>query len=348
MKSYLAQRKRSFVQFQFWRLIKYFFRTGYICLRLAKMSFSTTDYDYSALLLDQKNQNKYLNAIRMLYISGYLIICTLGLVLNLLVIIAGSSFHRNSDTAKWVLALAVTHLICSAFLPLQILYSWYHFNWHYGTPLCKLSSTVFYASLFSTAGILTLWSITDRTGRNKCKGRHCTTFQHSSVVLIMILCSWTFAVVLSIPSLYSRELRFTALGEQCIDDYDFNDETMTKEGKRNLTIVVTYRFLLGILIPAFLMCICRSCQHYGVERKRITCLIKVAYFVCWTPLLSMGFLQAVTNSFDDSSYGLPVATVLATAHCCVNPVIYLLVSHNIKMQWMEQAQELDQSTNGNT
>ncbi|KAI5625274.1 chemokine-like receptor 1, partial [Silurus asotus] len=281
-------------------------------------------------------KHEYLNTIRILYFTGYLIICTLGLVLNLFVIIACSWNHLKSDTAKWVLALAVTHLIFSAFLPLQILYSWYHFNWHYGAILCKVSSYVFYASLFSTAGILSFWTVKDSIERFECKRKHCLTFKHSTVVLILILCSWTLAAILSIPSLYSRELRYSDLGEQCIDDYDLNDDTTTVYGKRNQELVSSYRFVLGILIPAFLIAICLRCQRQSMERKykQITCLIKIAYIVCWTPLLLMVLLQAF-STFDGHPYGLPVATVLATAHCCVNPMIYLLVSHDIKMKWMK-------------
>lgn len=304
-------------------------------------TFSYADYDYSILQVERDKQNSYLNGVRWLYIIGYLIICTLGLFLNLVVIFGSWCFQRKSDTAKWVLALALTHLMFSAFLPLQLLYSWYHFNWHYGTALCKISSYVFYTSLFSTAGILTLWSV---IGSNKCYERCRTTFKHSSVVLVMILSSWTFAVVLSAPSLYSKELQDSALGQQCVDDYDLDDEKMTSGGKLKLTIVVFYRFILGILIPAFVIGICRCSQRYEVEKylKRIMCGIKVAYFVCWTPLLTMGFLQVVTDYLSSSSYAQPVATVLAAAHCCINPVIYLLVSHNFKMQWMKQ--ETQQST----
>ncbi|KAF5892457.1 chemokine-like receptor 1, partial [Clarias magur] len=123
---------------------------------IAKMSSNMPDYDYNTPYNDSQFLKNpiditYLNKIRMLYITGYIIICTLGLVLNLLVIITGICYNHRSDTAKCILALAVTHLLCSAFLPFQILYSWFHFNWHYGTALCKLSSYVFYASLFSTA-----------------------------------------------------------------------------------------------------------------------------------------------------------------------------------------------------
>lgn len=300
------------------------------------MSYNNTTYDYDILFTEQQEQNKYLNKIRMLYITGYLIICTLGLVLNLLVVIVTRCFHLKSVTAKWILALAVTHLIYLAFLPLQVLYSWYHFNWHYGTALCKLSSYVFYASLFSTAGLLTLWSVTDHTGRNIFRRRQYTTPQNSFIVPIMIWGSWSVAVVLSLPSLFSRELRNTALGQQCIDDYNFNNE-MTTEGKNTLTIVVCYRFVLGILIPAFLIGISCCCQSYNIKSTltQIKCLIKLVFFVCWSPLLIMGILQVVQDNSKDFSDALPIATVLAASHCCVNPVIYLLISPDLKMQWMK-------------
>lgn len=309
------------------------------------MSNSSSDYDYNLLFSEQQKMDTYLNVIRMQYIIGYIIICTLGLALNFFVIIAGSCYCCNSDTAKWVLALAVTHLIFSAFLPLQILYSWYHFNWHYGRLLCKLSSYVVYVSLFSTAGILTLWSVNDTKTRTKCKGKLCTSRQHS-LVLIMILCSWTFAMFVSIPSLFSRKLRYAELGEQCVDDFDYDVDKMTKDSMRKLTTLVCFRFLFGILFPAFLISTYCCCQGSDKERilRRIKCSIKLAYFVCWTPVLTMAFLQAVTNIFKDSLwYALPIATALAAAHCCVNPIIYLLVSQDIKMQWMKQSQGPAQS-----
>lgn len=310
--------------------------SSFLFFRIAKMSFSNTSvYDYYESdpdLLEIKKQNNFVNTIRMIYIIGYLIICTLSLVLNLLTIIAGS-WYCKSDTAKWIIALAVTHLICSAFLPLQILYSWYHFNWHYGAALCKLSSYVFYVSMFSSAAILTLHSVTDGT---ECRISKCMPFHHSSGVLVMILCSWIFAMFLGIPSLYFRGLQYTTLGEECVNNYDHTTQT----------IISCYRFLLGILIPAFMIGICFCCKSIRIEKKlmKIFGLIKVAYFVCWTPLLFIGLLQNNPEFVSDFSYRDPVVTVLAAAHCCVNPVIYLLVSLDFKMQWMRQAQS-DQSPN---
>ncbi|XP_072520448.1 chemerin-like receptor 1 [Salminus brasiliensis] len=283
----------------------------------------------------------FLNRIRMQYIVAYLIICTLGVILNTYVIIAGCHLYHNlqkSTSSVWVLALAVTHLVFSAFLVLQFLYAWNYFNWHYGAALCKLSSYVIYASMFSTAALLSLWSISS----SRCfEGLWAKCgIRGISMVLILVTSSWTFGAVLSSPSLLSRELRYTELGEQCIDDYDLDKEKTTDFGRKNVTIVVLSRFLLGVLAPMFLMiasaCIIqRQSGNMDGTCKRIACAIKVAYFVCWTPLLFMGVLQVTRGNSDFFRYGLPGATVLAAAHSFINPVIYLLVGHKLNMHWMK-------------
>ncbi|KAL6465927.1 hypothetical protein MHYP_G00260600 [Metynnis hypsauchen] len=323
------------------------------CLRFPEMASNATDnynhttFDYIDYSMPSEAPNPefvYLNRIRMLYIIMYLIVCILGVTLNSYVIIAGCRFYQKvqkSAASVWVLALAVTHLVFSAFLVLQFLYAWYHFNWHYGTALCKISSYIIYASMFSTAALLSLWSISSTIGNcferlhGKCYGR--------GMSLFLVMSSWTFGAVLSSPSLLSRELRYTTLGEECIDDYDLNKKTTTDYGKKNFTAVVLSRFLLGILVPGFMMTISaclarRQSRDQDGSLKRVTCAIKVAYFICWTPLLVLGLLQITEKKhvFQSFKYGLPAATVFATAHSFTNPLIYLFLGSKMNMEWMYQ------------
>ncbi|XP_017572212.1 chemokine-like receptor 1 [Pygocentrus nattereri] len=305
-------------------------------------NYNHADYmDYSMPSEAPNPEFVYLIRIRMLYIIMYLIICTLGVTLNSYVIIAGCCFYhrvQKSAASVWVLALAVTHLVFSAFLVLQFLYAWYHFNWHYGEALCKISSYIIYASMFSTAALLSLWSISSSIGscferlRAKCNSR--------GMSLILVLSSWTFGVIFSSPSLLSRELRYTKLGEECIDDYDFNKKTTTDYGMKNFTAVVLSRFLLGILVPVLMMtisaCLARRQSHDHGSLKRVTCAIKVAYFICWTPLLVLGLLHSIEKKQESFNYGSPAATTLAAAHSFINPVIYLLLGRKMNMEWMYQ------------
>ncbi|KAI4901093.1 hypothetical protein NFI96_004683 [Prochilodus magdalenae] len=312
--------------------------------KLLKMTSNETDYSYDEIEgVSEKPdvQAMFQNLIRTQYIVAYLIVCTLGVTLNLYVIIAGCRvYHKLRFTpSMWFLALAVTHLVFSAFLVLQFLYAWYYFNWHYGQALCKVSSYIIYASMFSTAALLSLWSLSSCVG--SCfqgLARRCSS---RGMSLALVLSSWTYGAVLSSPSLLSRELRYTKMGQQCIDDYDLNKEKTTDYGMKNFKAVVLSRFLLGFVAPAFIMTI-SACldrwRYWSVDGilKKVACAIRVAYFICWTPLLVMGLVQINEENHKSLTYGLPLATVLAAAHSFVYPVIYLLLGRQISMEWMVQ------------
>ncbi|KAI4901095.1 hypothetical protein NFI96_022414, partial [Prochilodus magdalenae] len=306
-------------------------------VKISKMSSDLTEPDYILQPAEEIPENTagFLNHIRMMYIVVYFIICCLGMILNSYVIIVGFRVYnkiKKPATVLWVLALALTHLVFSLFLVLQFLYAWHYFNWLSGTALCKLSSYVIYASMYSTAALLSLWSVSSRCSEGiKC--RSCGV----STVLLMVLSSWMFGLVLSIPSLIFRELRYTEVGQECIDD--FNTETTTSDGVSKMIATVVIRFLLGVLVPALTMIasayLARSQgRNLNQSWKRITSAIKVGYLFCWTPVLFLGLIQATAgNSFD---YALPVTTVLAAAHCFINPLIYLFVGRNLNMNWMSQ------------
>ncbi|XP_022519025.2 chemerin-like receptor 2 [Astyanax mexicanus] len=313
------------------------------------MSFnlSEIEFDYTVFNQEILEKTEYLKLIRMLYMVTYLFICVTGVVLNAYVIIAGVRkfrSHRNptvweQHTCAWVLALAVTHLVFSGFLVLQFLYAWRHFNWHHGAALCKISSYVFYYSMFSTAALLSLTSVGSCIGSSTCFKGIRFSKREKFLVILMVLSSWTFGAVLSSPSLLSRELRYTEVGLQCIDDFDLDKEKTTDHGLATLTTVVLCRFLLGVLFPVILMII-SACiaQRRGVHKKgtchKIALAVKVAYFICWAPLLSMALIQVKEGNIKSFKYGFPAATVLAAAHCFINPIIYLLVGRKTNMAWM--------------
>ncbi|XP_036454829.1 chemokine-like receptor 1 [Colossoma macropomum] len=313
------------------------------------MSYNMTepDYDYedNHWQIEETRANAvFFNGIRMLYIISYFIICSLGVTLNSYVIITGlKGKFQKSTTRVWVLALAMTHLVFSSFLMLQLLYAWHHFNWHFGTALCKLSSYITYASMFSTGALLSLWSASSRCP----KGTRCGS-RGPSTVLVMVICSWTFGVLVSSPSLLYRELHSTEIGVQCIDDYDSGKESATPDGVKKMTTVLLSRLVLGVLVPMLVMgasaCLVRPLDHNLKSCKRIICAIKVGYFICWTPLLVLRLVKVAEGS--PFAYALPATTVLAAAHCFINPVIYLLVGCKISMDWMSKEPRAHENQSG--
>ncbi|KAL1273937.1 hypothetical protein QQF64_026751 [Cirrhinus molitorella] len=313
------------------------------CQRLYKMSGDNAEtMDYNDVITElQRVQSRnvsdnatkqYQEEMRMAYFITYSIVLILGVTLNFTVIVISCLKNKNSKVAIWIMALAVTHLVCSASIVFQLLYAYNNFEWNYGSASCKLSSYIIYASMFSTAAMLSFWSISYTFAKCKCtnKCKNCN--------IILISLSWTIAAVLACPSLLSREIR----DSQCIDDYDLDKLRTTQDGIIRLKAVVVMRFLIGVLLPAltmFLSCLtstnrnCKDCK----KQAQIICAIKIVYFVFWGPQIVLTMIQAtVYDSLGPNmvKYGLPAATLLATSHSFTNPIIYLLLGCSIKMNWM--------------
>ncbi len=315
------------------------------------MSEEDNTIDYDAIITELQNNatiqeikaNNYVSEnitklnqheIRMIYLITYSVVLILGVTLNFLVIIISCLKKKKSLTvAIWITALAVTHLVSSAFVVFQLLYAYDNFEWNYGKVSCKLSSYITYGSMFSTAAMLSLWSISSAFSRRECF-KNCMNCN-----IILISFSWTIAAVLACPSLFSREVQ----SSQCIDDYDLDDSKTTQDGIAKLKAVVIIRFLFGILVPALIMFLSFLTSAHRTSRDskkqaQIICAIKIAFFVFWGPQIFLTMLQATVNDSLGSSmlkYGLPAATALATAHSFISPIIYLLLGCNIKMKWME-------------
>ncbi|XP_051974151.1 chemerin-like receptor 1 [Xyrauchen texanus] len=313
------------------------------CKWFYKMSANDSDCnitDYEDIIkMFQGNQtkiNQYQNEMRIMYLVTYCIDLILGLSLNLAFILIGCQKYRSfKNVAIWIMALAGTHLVSLVSVVFQILYTYQHFEWQYGTVSCKLTSYITYGSMFSTATILSLWSISSTLSNTAC------TKKCKNCYILLISFSWTLGAVLACPSLFSREIK----SGKCIDDYDFAKSKTTTDGIGRLKAVVIIRFLFGLAIPAFVifMCTCLTSKSVYNDCKwckkqvMIISAVKIAYFVCWGPHIFLTLLQATASSdlgTNIYTYGLPAATALATIHCFTNPLIYILVGRSNKMLWM--------------
>ncbi|XP_042606828.1 chemokine-like receptor 1 isoform X1 [Cyprinus carpio] len=318
----------------------FFFTLLVCCLRLYKMS---EEVDYDTIIEELKSiptknvsentTKQYQQEIRMTYLITYSIVLILGVTLNFIVIVISCLKKKDSPkVATWIMALALTHLVSSISIVFQLLYAYYNFKWNYGSASCKLSSYISYGSMFSTAVMLSLWSISSTFSKVECmkKCKNCN--------MILISFSWTISAILACPSLLSREVR----NDQCIDDYDLDKTKTTQDGITRLKAVVVMRFLIGLLVPALIIFLSsltsahRNCQDCK-KQARIICAIKIAYFVFCGPQIFMTMLQATLNDSlgpNMLKYGLPAVTALAIAHCFTNPLIYLSLGCSIKMNWM--------------
>ncbi|XP_065106813.2 chemerin-like receptor 1 [Paramisgurnus dabryanus] len=280
---------------------------------------------------------QYKHQVRLMYLATYCLVVIMGVTLNFtIMLICCRKYKSFQKVVIWILALAVTHLLSCVSVVFQFLYAFNDFEWKYGAVSCKLSSYIIYSSMFSTATMLSLWSVSSAISKSPC------TKWCKNLNIILISFSWSFAAVLAMPSLFSREIQ----GPHCIDDFGFNhDSKPTADSITKLKAVVISRFLFGLLIPAFVMfvsCLCHvsnsyhHCDHCK-KQTQIICAVKVAYFVSWSPQIFLTLIQGTSGSLNPRvlEYGLPAATALATTHCFTCPLIYILVGCSNKMQWIE-------------
>ncbi|XP_041079763.1 chemokine-like receptor 1 [Polyodon spathula] len=279
-------------------------------------------------IIPLKNQFKYV------FIVSYSVILLLGVALNGLVICMVSCKMKKTPSAIWFLCLAVTDFLFCLFLPFTIVYALYDFDWFFGLFLCKVNSYIMFFNMFSSAAFLAIIRINHGiyTGF-ACAQNFCTANVARNVALL----TWFVSAILSIPSLVIRNTSVEDGKTICFDKYDiFND---TSAQRMNHQVVLSSRILCSIAIPYLIICTVSFFKRSRSKAYKITRFIIVAYFICWVPYHVLMTLALYPEQFNKEVFviGMPIVNVLAAANSCMNPVIYICMSRDCKMSWMENA-----------
>ncbi|XP_015221504.2 chemerin-like receptor 1 [Lepisosteus oculatus] len=324
------------------------------------MTLPPFSYDYDYVANDSEtNNNPFIDnslpgelnvtekkvPLKYMYAVLYSMVFLLGVSLNILVICMTCKMKKTTSTI-WFLGLAVTDFIFCLFLPFAIIYALYDFNWVFGLIMCKLNSYVMFISMFSTALILTLLSI-DRCFSaiaDGCVRKCCTALTATN----MVWATWFASAILSTPSLALRDIANKSGKTVCYDNYGSGFLNInTVEGEIRVKTVIATRFIFGIVLPLFIICL-GSClvsflkNSYRFKSSRTYRIVRVMiflYFLCWAPyhVFMLMALNAPTYMHKIFAYGLPITTVLAVANSCINPIVYIFMGSDLKMSWMEDA-----------
>ncbi|KAM6964963.1 chemerin-like receptor 2 [Aplochiton taeniatus] len=218
-----------------------------------------------------------------------------------------------------IVGLAVSHLFLCFFISLYMISAWNHFSWEFGKSLCKLGSYVIYMNMFSCAAIITFWNLR-RCAPRKCCANHLS----SSTVLL----SFFMGAILAAPSLLSREVRYSANGYACVDNYHYNEQVNPSEKARQREMAVMFtRIVLGQLLPLVVIILNRCIQRRtNIHSERLESLfirpVTIAHFLCWTPVLWLTIPQVKLRVKSDFlKFALPCATALSIFNSCIFPII---------------------------
>ncbi|XP_062944322.1 chemerin-like receptor 1 [Cynocephalus volans] len=285
---------------------------------------------------------------RIFLVAVYSIVCFLGILGNGLVIVIATFKMKKTVNTVWFLNLAVADFLFNVFLPIHIAYAAMDYHWIFGTAMCKISNFLLIHNMYTSVFLLTIISF------DRCVSVLLPVWSqnHRSIRLAYTACVviWVLAFFLSSPSLIFRDTANLHGKTSCFNNFSLSSASSSpwpaypkKDDvgySRHMLVTIT-RFLCGFLVPVFIITACYLTIVCKLRRNRLTktkkpfkiiVTIIITFFLCWCPYHSLYLLELHHTAVPGSvfSLGLPLATAIAIANSCMNPILYVFMGQDFK------------------
>lgn len=285
---------------------------------------------------------------RVFLVVIYSVVCFLGILGNGLVIVIATLKMKKTVNTVWFVNLAVADFLFNIFLPIHITYAAMDYHWVFGKAVCKISSFLLSHNMYTSVFLLTVISF------DRCISVLLPVWSqnHRSVRLAYMTCVvvWVLSFFLSSPSLVFRDINNTHGKITCFNNFSLSatpsfphstNSRVDHVGFSRHVVVTVTRFLCGFLIPVFIITACYLTIVFKLRRNRlaktkkpfkIIITIIVTFFLCWCPYHTLYLLELHHMAVPGSvfSLGLPLATAIAIANSCMNPILYVFMGHDFK------------------
>ncbi|XP_045211251.1 allatostatin-A receptor-like [Mercenaria mercenaria] len=261
---------------------------------------------------------------------------------NIFVIIISFKF-KNMKTINNVMifALATADLcfltMCVPFTALDYTLPKYHF----GNIWCKISNYIIYVSAYVSVYFMCLMSM-DRF-LAIVYPLSSKRFRTRSNIYTGIACVIFFSFAINIQTFFVWEYR---------EYYLKKSEALIYDEKKMVEIFFLTFGIFNYCFPFIFLTVLngsifitllrtRSFMSSNVSRNvraaKIVFAIEVGYFVCWTPIHVVIFLQNFTNLNSDLELLIAeyIGNVLAYGNSCLNPILYTFVSKEYREKMKE-------------
>uniref|UniRef100_A0A8C3AT21 B1 bradykinin receptor n=1 Tax=Cyclopterus lumpus TaxID=8103 RepID=A0A8C3AT21_CYCLU len=263
----------------------------------------------------------------------------LGLLLNSFVL---AVFFANKDRLTvaeiYLSSLALADFILLCGLPFWAMNILNDFNWPYGDALCKLVNAVIIINFYTSIYTLAMISVDRYLALVKpMKARWLRRTLYAKVVCSIL---WIFAVILSVPTIVHRKVKFIEELETMSCILDYSHDSSWKLAHQILMNVVG--FLLPVLVIVFssgniinvLIQRRKSAAFHETNDTKTTALVyavTLLFLLCWGPFQVFTFLdilcdvQALDEKlwFHTLDIGGQVSVYLAFLNSALNPLLYV-------------------------
>ncbi|XP_022373061.1 chemokine-like receptor 1 [Enhydra lutris kenyoni] len=313
-------------------------------------SLAYDDYpdDFDPIMVLEESSTLEGTTARIFLVVVYSIICFLGILGNGLVIIIATFKMKKTVNTVWFLNLAVADFLFNVFLPIHITYAALDYHWVFGTAMCKISNFLLIHNMYTSVFLLTVISF------DRCISVLLPVWSqnHRSVRLAYVACMviWVLAFFLSSPSLFFRDTAHVHGKITCFNNFSQSaagsapwptHSRLDPVGFGRHTVVTVTRFLCGFLVPVLVITACYFTIVCKLRRNRlaktkkpfkIIVTIVTTFFLCWCPYHTLHLLELHHAAVPGSvfSLGLPLATAIAIANSCMNPILYVFMGQDFK------------------
>lgn len=271
-------------------------------------------------------------ALGVFVLVSNIIIFIVGIVGNGLVIWIIGVKTKRSVNFTWYLSLAVSDFLFCMTLPFNSVYM-ATANWYFGHFMCKFISVAIPLNMYSSVFVLLVISV------DRCM---CVVFpvwtqnnrtpRKSSAVIILV---WLLSALLALPSVIFSTTQTEKDKTGCILNH--NSTAFSRES------VVFIGFVFGLIIPLIVIVICYSVIMLKLRANRVmrvksskpfklmTAVI-ITFVVCWLPYHVFRLLEVHHDKHSDTllKTGIQVASILAFANSCVNPILYSFMGQDFR------------------
>ncbi|XP_073494044.1 C5a anaphylatoxin chemotactic receptor 1-like [Phyllobates terribilis] len=285
-----------------------------------------------------QNGNDQVSVIDGVAIFQYLLVFLFGVPGNSLVLWITAFEMKRSVNTIWFQNLAIADLLCCLSVPISIMNISLRY-WPLGLFACKVIPSILLINMYASIFLLTMISV-DRCAL-VMKPVWCQNSRTLRKAYLACLILWILAIILSSPPLVFRNVKEHEGRIKCLADY----RILRFQRQKVEDSIAICRLLLGFVIPFLVIIGCYTLLIHRVKLRftqntktmRVSIVVIIGFFVCWLPYHVSGTILAM--SAVSSPYYMPTLNLfnifiaLAFMNSCINPIIYVLVGHNLKSKF---------------